>query len=146
MWIDRRWLVPAIALSALLNVFLIGVIAGHVYAGRGAPDRGAVVPSSRVRALPPDQRKAFWAAMAPERAAVAAARAAQLAARRALETEIAAPVFDRARVGAAFAALRDAGVVVQAHANAALVDALATLPPAARASLVTRPATATDAR
>lgn len=138
MWIDRRWAVPGIALSVLLNVFLIGIVAGHLYAGRGLPgEKGlGLVSADHVRALPPDEKKKFMAAMATQHATILIARKAHQAARRALEAEIAAPSFDRSRVAAGFVDLRQAGAALQAQIQAALVEALATLSPASRAALV----------
>lgn len=136
MWIDRRWLAPVMAGSLLVNVFLIGIIAGHLYAGNGSPSDRGVVPAAHVRALPPDESKKFMAVMATRRSAIQVARKAQQAARRALEAEIAAPVYDRARVTAGFAALRQAGIALQAQSHNALVEALATLSPASRAVVV----------
>ena len=147
MWIDRRWLVPGIAFSVLLNVFLIGIVAGHVYAGRTLPpERAPLVPAARVHALPPDEREKFLSAMARQRPAIVAARKAHLAARRVLEAEIADAAFDPARVTAGFADLRQAGAALQVQSHAALVAALAVLSQRSRAALVAHPAGAEDGR
>lgn len=141
MWIDRRGLVLLAAGSLLLNVFLIGIIAGHVFAVRKAgvgPMGGAMVPAAHVRALPPDDKKKFTAAMTAHRDAIRAARKQHREAKLATEADIAVPGFDRAKVIADFASLRQANASLQEAVNAALVDALADLSPRSRAALVGR--------
>ena len=143
MWIDRRWLVIAAALSILLNIFLAGLVGGHVYAGRKRAlppgDRGPLVPWTRVRQLPTDEKKLFTEAMKAHRQAIIAARRLQIEAREVLAADLAAPAYDKAKAAADFAAFRDAGQRVLKLSNEAVVDALGTLTPASRAAVVNQP-------
>ena len=141
MWIERRWLSAGIAASLLLNVFLIGIVAGHLALGQGATARsglasGALVSRAYVRTLPAEEKRMFDATMNEHREAIRAARRQHRAARLATETDIAAPAFDRAKIAADFAALREANMAVQEAVNTALIDALAGLSPQSRAGLV----------
>lgn len=141
MWIDRRWLGVGIAVSLLLNVFLIGIVAGHFFVGRRAVAHpgaasGALVPQAHVRALPADEKRIFSATMSEHRDAIRAARMQHRAARLAAETDIAAPTFDRAKVAADFSALREANMAVQEAVNTALIESLSKLSPQSRAALV----------
>ena len=139
MWISARVRLVLSAVSLLLNVFLVGIIAGHLLSARGAPVRKpdpALVPVAHVRALPDDERRSFNETMRSHRAAIRAARQAHRIARANIEAAIAAPIFDRDAVAAAFAALQQKNAAVQEAVNAALVDALQDLSPQSRASLV----------
>lgn len=141
MWIDRRRLAFALAGSLLLNVFLGGVVAGHLLwarPGLRVPPAGPLVPAAHVRALPADEKKTFTAAMAAHRDAIHAARKAHRQLRETAVADIAAATFDRAKVSADLAALRGANTAALEATNAALVDALAGLSPASRAALVAR--------
>ena len=138
MWTDRsRLLVTGAAISLLLNVFLVGLVAGHFSAiGRhlGAGRVGG--QAGHVDGLTPEQRHQFMTAMTPHRPAIRAAREAHRAQRAATEADIAAATYDRAKVTADFAALRKATGDVSEAVDTALVDALASLPPEARSALV----------
>lgn len=140
MWTERRWLLPLLTVSLLANLFLVGLVGGHMYARHKIPPRreGPVVTAAHLRALPADERKMFTAVMAAQRPAIAEARRLHLEARRVLEADIAAAAFDKDKVTADFAAFRRAGQALQEKSNAALVDALATLSPASRASLMSK--------
>lgn len=136
MWIERRWLVPLIGCSVLLNIFLVGIVAGNAYrAPRNGP-RLPLIRQAQVKTLPAEERENFAAAVAAQKEGVTAARRAYLAARRAVITELAAPQFDRARINARFADMRRAGLAMQEKANGALVEALATLSPESRRAIV----------
>ena len=139
MWNDRRLLPWGLGASLLLNVFLGGIVTGHLFAGhrdRVVSPPGVMVPASHVRALAPDEKKKFAAAMSVHRDAIRAARKAFRTRRAATEADIAAPIFDRGKVNADFVSLREAGTAVQDAIHAALVEALAALPQASRAALV----------
>ena len=144
MWSDRRRLVGLLAVSALLNVFLGGVLVGHGYVVHRAPPRvpGPLVPNRHVAALPEDQKGLFETVMIAHRDALRAAHRAHRAARDRVEADIAAPVFDRAAVTADFDALHRTNRTIDAETGAALVDALAGLTAASRAALVGHGATA----
>ena len=137
MWISRRVLMIAAAASLLLNVFLIGIIAGRVAGARKPP---AGVPASgqlvRPNALSPDDRRIFAAGMAPHRPGLKAARTAHRAARVAIEADLTAPTYDRAKVTEDFAALRRTNRDVDEATDAALIDALANLSAEARTTIV----------
>lgn len=136
MWIERRWLVPLVGFSVLLNIFLLGMVAGNAYrAPRNAP-RLPLIRQSQLKTLPAAERDRFADKVASQKEGVTAARRAYLAARRAVIAELAAPTFDRARINARFAEMRRAGLAVQEKANGALVDALASLSPESRRALV----------
>lgn len=139
MRIDRRVRIAIVAASLLLNVFLVGIVAGHLFSSRdrGGPKQiGPVVPGANVRALPDDERRRFATAMRGHRDAMRAARQAHRTARQAVEAAIAAPGFERDKVDAAFATLRQTNTAVQEATHAALLDALQDLSPQSRAALV----------
>jgi uncharacterized membrane protein len=139
MWSDRRWPAAILAMSLLANIFLVGVATGHIsVAKRGPaarPGQGAAgwVRSSK---LPPEDKHAFSDVMRSFRATIEAKRFALRNAKTTLRDAIAEPTYDRSRVGAAFAEVRRASVESQEVTQAALVEALATLSPSARASLL----------
>ena len=139
MWIDRRVLMILGGISLLLNVFLIGIVIGHVVAGRPR-QLPAVAPGPLVhlKALSPEDRRMFAAGMNTHRPTIRAARMAHRSARLATEADIAATTFDRAKVVADFEELRRSNRGVDEAVDAALVDALANLPPEARAAIVSR--------
>ena len=138
MWISRRVVMIVGAVSLLLNVFLVGIIAGHLWdarKGRAAgPAQGG--PLVRPNALSPVDRRMFAAGMAPHRPDLRAARQAHRAARLAIEADIAAPTYDRAKVTEDFAALRQTNRTVDEVTDSALIDALANLSEEARATIV----------
>ena len=128
--------------SLLLNVFLVGIIAGHVYTGRGKPGGGpgvgGLIQPGHVKALSPEERRKFVAAMNHHRPRIKAAREANRANRQIIVADISAPTFDRDKVKADFANLRQTNAGVGEAVDAALIDALADLPSTARAALVSR--------
>jgi adhesin HecA-like repeat protein len=130
----------ALVLSLAVNLFLVGTFAGRLLFGATettlpATGRGGMV--ARFQALPVAERLRFRAAMVLNdsglRAAQQALRAAQLRTLAALR----ATPYDKARMTEAFAALRAATDARQVALHAALAEALATLPPEARATLAT---------
>ena len=142
MWIDRRVLVAVAATSLLFNIFLGGAVLGRVFGEHRhdvEPSRaasGALVPPAHVQALPQEERRRFRAAMTPHRPAIRAARQAHRVARLRLETDIAAPTYDQAKVVADFQALRQTNRDTEEAVDAALIDALTGLSPESRAALV----------
>jgi uncharacterized membrane protein len=130
----------ALALSLAVNLFVVGVMAGRLtfQTHEEEPQQGVAWSGMRARflALPQSDRAPFRAAMlqhaAELRATTLALRSAQW---RALEALRATP-YDKARMQAAFAAVREATTARQAALHAALVDAIGTLRPEARAALV----------
>ncbi len=141
MWIDRRKLAGGLIVSLLVNVLLVGILAGATIgqAGRSNAARPqGIVPPANVRALPSADKQIVRQAMAAHRDAIRDARRDHRAARQVAEADIAAPVFDRAKVEADFAALRAAGLRIQENIHAGLIDGLKTLSPDARAAIVHR--------
>jgi uncharacterized membrane protein len=139
MWISRRVSIAAFGLSLLLNLALIGVVAGRYLADTRGPmfrNVGQLVSAARVRALPDADRARYRATTAEHRASIAAARQIVRSARQKVQDAIAASTFDRTEVEADLAALRDASTHLQAAVHAALVDATEDLPAASRATLV----------
>ena len=130
------WRVVLVVASVLLNVLLIGVIAGHLLTARRAYRRDALVPGANVRALPVEERRRFSVAMAAHREVIRAARAEQHRARRAAAMDIGAPALDAEKVKADLAALREANGALQAAVNDGLVEALGALSPTSRTALV----------
>ena len=139
MRVDRRWLHALLAVSLLANLFCAGLYIGRAMAPARAGGPGPLASGARLRALPPGERARFAARMKPHRPAIRAARQAVRAARAQVEADVAAPAFDRGRLQADLAALRQANAAVQVQAQDALADALGELSPASRASLVARP-------
>ena len=136
-----QWRLIGLGTSVLLNVLLLGIIAGHGFS-IGRPERrvgGALLTQSHVRALPADERARFAAAMGTHRDAIRAARQAHRRARLAVEADIGAPDLDIAKLRTDLATLRHASEAVQAATNEGLVDSLSTLSPMSRAALVKRP-------
>lgn len=136
---DGRWLYALLAVSVLANLFLAGLWVGRTLAPPAPSGPGALAPGARLRALPADERARFAARMRPRRPAIRAARQALRAARARVEADIAAPAFDRARLQADLADLREAATAAQVQAQDALADALGELSPASRAALVAHP-------
>lgn len=147
MWIERRWLVTGLGFSLLVNVFLIGIVAGHFFASRGHQLPGvarALVPAVNVRALPPDERQQFRDAMIPYRPEILAARNDARKTRQAAEADIVAADFDRSKAVADLAAMRQATSRLQELVQDALVEALSKISPASRTALVIRNRQAPD--
>ena len=136
---DHRWLYALLAASLLANLFCAGLWVGRALTPAVPPGAGAIAPGARLRALPADERARFAARMKPRRPSIRAARQAVRAARMRVEGDIAAPAFDRARLQADFAALRQAAAAAQVQQQDALGEALGELSPASRAALVAHP-------
>jgi uncharacterized membrane protein len=139
MWSDRRWPSGLLALSFLANIFLVGVVAGHVFTSKRPPalrpGQGAAAWVRSSKLLPEDKR-AFADVMRSHHEIIEAKRFMLKRAKAALQEAIVTPAYDRSKVGAAFAEVRHASVESQEATQAALVEALATLSPTARASLL----------
>lgn len=139
MWIERRWPRVVMAISLLANIFLVGVVVGHAFTGKKAraPRPGQNAASwVRSSTLPPEDKRGFAAAMRPYRDTIEAKRSALKTAKVALENAVTTPDYDRSKVAAAFAEVRRASIESQEATQEALVEALGTLSPAARARLL----------
>ena len=145
MWIDRRILIGIAGASILLNVFLGGAVLG-----RGARRASGAAPS-RPRGSWPGRwcRRPMSRRCRRRIASVSVPRWRRIArrsrplgrphreARRQIEADIAAPTYDETRIVADFKALRQTNRDTDEAVDAALIDALAQLPPQSRAALVT---------
>jgi len=146
MWTERRRLVVGLLVSLLVNVFLIGIVVGRSLALHhpppSPPGPGPLIPRGSVQALPEDQRRIFQAAMVAHREAIRAARRDHRELLAKIESDIAAPTFDRAAVEADFAALHNSNRAIEEATSAALLDALTGLSASSRAAVVQRAAAA----
>ena len=129
----------ALALSLAVNLFVVGVMAGRLTFQTHEEQPAPADPRSGMRArylaLPLSERAPFRAAMLQHGGELLATqRVLRTAQWRALEALRATP-YDKARMLAAFAAVREATEARQAALHAALADAIGTLRPDARASL-----------
>jgi uncharacterized membrane protein len=139
------WLAIGLFASVLLNLFLAGVVTGRLAGGgpagetftsaAGSPSTGRELILQRFRALPLIDRLRFGAAMAAHRDTLRPAAAALVRARLHVLTVLAAPTYDRQAMEDALAAVRQATTAAQVALHDALVPALGTLDPAARAKL-----------
>ena len=138
MRLDRRLVAILLGASLLANLFLGGMIIGGELGPRPAAGAGAFAPRRQVQRLTPDERARFVQAMAPYRSDLRASRQAVRRARAQVELDIGASAYDRIKVAADLAALRQATAAQQALMHGALTDALGRLSPASRQFLVTR--------
>jgi uncharacterized membrane protein len=141
MWIDRRWLAWALGVSLLANCFFIALGFGYFFAradGRLHRYSRPLVSIKRVAALPDDEKQRYFDVMDQRHTEIEAARKAAQNARQAAEAALAISVFDRSKASADLDAMRQANFHLQETVHAALVDALATLSPESRASVLTR--------
>jgi uncharacterized membrane protein len=133
----RRWLVGGLIASLLLNLFLVGFLAGRgserlpraEFNARGIPFVG------RVRTLPVADRIRFGLAMRRHRDEIRTAVEATRETGKAALAAIASPNYDRARAARALAGLRAARDRQQAVLHGAVLDALDEISPSSRAQL-----------
>lgn len=130
-----------LAVSLVLNVLVIGVIAGAALRWqRGDMPRWiAVRQMARLRSaadtLQPENRAAYVAALRETRRDAGPLIMASRAARREAAEAFVAPDFDRAAVAAALRRARAADFQLRERAEAAVLDVTATLPPEERRRL-----------
>jgi len=134
----RPWL--ALALSTVLNLFLLGIIAGH-FLGRGGSREIAVTPMARAveRAeaeLGPADAAAFRAALDRGGPRYAQSAALVASARRELARQIAAQPFDPRATSQALAVWRTSWDRFVGDFSGPLIDALAAISPQGRRRLV----------
>lgn len=139
--LDWPWL--ALSLSIVLNLFLLGIIAGHFLGNRVRAPRLPVVgtPMSRalVRAeaeLDPQDAAAFRAALARDDARYLPAAKQVTAARRALAAQIAAQPFDPHAATQALDAWRTSWDRFMNDFSGPLIDALSSISPEGRRRLI----------
>jgi uncharacterized membrane protein len=137
---DRRWL--ALALSVVLNLFLLAVIGGHFLSHRvgsariaaGTPMAGAIARAEAV--LDPADAAAFRAVLAHEQPRYTPSAEAVDAARRALAQRIIAEPFDPRAVSAALDTWRASWVRFMGDFSGPLIDALSSISPQGRRRLI----------
>jgi uncharacterized membrane protein len=134
------WPWVALALSTILNLFLLGVIAGHLLGGR-APRDVSISPMARAveraeAALGPKDAAAFRAALDREGPRYAQSAEQVAAARRALARQIAAEPFDPVATNQALAAWRTSWDRFVGDFSGPLVDALTAISPPGRRRLI----------
>jgi len=136
--VDRTWL--ALSLSVVLNLFLLGVIAGH-FLSRGGAREISVTPMARAveraeAALGPADAAAFRAALERDRPRYAQSAEQVASARRALARQIAAEPFDPRATSQALAAWRMSWDHFVGDFSGPLIDALAAISPQGRRRLI----------
>jgi uncharacterized membrane protein len=137
----RLWLL--LSFSVVLNLFLLGVIAGHLLGHRfGSPPLavgGTLVTRAVARAeaaLDPADAAAFRAVLARDRPRFAQSAEQVGVARRALARQIAAEPFDPRAATQALAAWRTSWDRFMDDFSAPLIDALASISPQGRQRLI----------
>lgn len=139
--LDWRWL--ALALSLVCNLFLAAVIAGHFMSPRVRPVGVAITATPMARALaratavlPPKDAAKFRAVIEREKPQYAQAAKEVGEARAALERDIAADPFDPKAASQALAAWRVSWDRFVDDFSGPMMDALASVSPEGRRSLV----------
>lgn len=137
--LDWRWL--ALALSLVCNLFLAAVIAGHFMSPRVRPVRVAITPMARALAratavLQPKDAANFRAVIEREKPRYAQAAKEAAEARAALERDIAAEPFDPKAAGQALDVWRVSWDRFIEDFSGPMMDALASVSPEGRRSLV----------
>jgi uncharacterized membrane protein len=133
-----RWL--ALSLSTVLNLFLLGVIAGH-FLGGGRPREVSITPMARAveraeAALDPADAAAFRAVLDRDGPRYARSAEQVAAARRELARQIAAEPFDPRATSQALAVWRTSWNRFVDDFSGPLVDALAAISPEGRRRLI----------
>jgi uncharacterized membrane protein len=133
------WHRIALAISIVVNLFLVALIGGHLLLGRTggqpAPDTWAQVLASMEANLPPRDAAAFRQVLLDNAPKYAAAQQRLIAARRQYEQQVIAEPFDPAAVRQSFAKWRTAFNEFFDLFNGPLVDALAKISPEGRRKL-----------
>lgn len=135
--LDRTWL--ALSLSIVLNLFLLGVIAGH-FLGGGSREV-TITPMARAveraeAVLDPADAAAFRAALDRGKPRYIQSAEQVAAARRALARQIVAEPFDPRATTQAFAVWRTSWDRFVGDFSGPLIDALAAVSPAGRRRLI----------
>jgi Spy/CpxP family protein refolding chaperone len=142
---SRRLLAIAFFVSLVLNLFLAGLVVGHLahgelwpwrthYAREFGPFAGRAL-DRLVHSLDESDRQTVIETMRAHGAELARLGKAMHDQREAIEQLIRAPQFDRKTVEAAFAEMRKRGDEMQMAMGTALLDAIEKLPPQARQRL-----------
>lgn len=134
------WSWLALSLSTVLNLFLLGVIAGH-FLGRSAPHEVSLTPMARAleraeAVLDPADAAAFRAALDRDGPRYAQSAEQVAAARRALARQIAAEPFNPRAASQALAVWRTSWDRFVGDLSGPLIDALSSISPEGRRRLV----------
>jgi len=133
-----KWL---LIVSLILNIFLIGSIAGGAYKlfTSGATTVNGPLAERGLRFaadnLTPERKQAFRKALRDTRKEARPLVAAARTARSEVRALVAAPVFDREAVKAALDRTREADIALRMRIEQGLIDFTATLSPEERAKL-----------
>ncbi len=131
-----KWL---LALSLVLNVFLVGGIAGGMYRWWSmGPQTAAVQRSLRLaaEALPAERRDAFRDTLRDARRDIQPTVRAARESRRELVRLLGAPQFDRTAIEAELGRARQADAVIRARVEREVVEFASTLPEEERSKFV----------
>lgn len=145
----KPWLLIALFVSLVLNLFLGGIVAGRIASGSpiGGPGRAWSGGSDHgegparqfmqrmAASLPSEYRPSFEAVVAKHRPNVSQAGSRVREARAKVREAMLKEPFERAALEAAFADLRTRSDALQAALHAAIVEGAADLPPDARQRL-----------
>lgn len=138
----RRWLVPLLVASLLLNAFLVGLLATDMFRHQRRGDKPSVVQWELRRLadrLPPEARERITGELAPLSAGFDDRFQALRAQRENISRMAAALNPDRQAIDARLAEVRAEGERLQADVQRATYDALLRLPPEMRARLAEAP-------
>ena len=133
-----KWLMIG---SLILNIFLIGSIAGGAYTlfSNGTPAANGPLAERGLRFaadnLAPERKQAFRKALRETRKEARPLVAAARNARAEVRALVAAPVFDREAVKAALDRTREADIALRMHIERGLIDFTETLSPEERVKL-----------
>jgi uncharacterized membrane protein len=128
----------ALAISVLLNVFLLGAIGGGAYRWFAVERTAAAQPRGlrfAADGLDGEQRRQFLQGLRAARRAAAEDMEAAREGRHQVEQLLRQPRFDREQLAAALARTREADVAVRGRLEGSVVDFAATLSPGEREKL-----------
>jgi uncharacterized membrane protein len=137
------WRLLALTASVIVNLFLAALVAGHLLRTRAYRERLPAENTPMARelarvesALPPRDAAAFGRVIEQDKPQFAAAAQELLAARRALQRQIAADPFDAHAASEALSAYRESWGRFVSDFGGPLIDALSQVSPQGRHQLV----------
>lgn len=139
---ERRWVGPALLVSLVINLFLVGTIAAALIFGPPAPPGAEPgrVPTPFFKllhkgadGLPPSDRAAMRKIMIEQFPLIKPHLAALETARRELADALGAPSYDAARVAAAFAKVDMVQAEISQATRTAMIQGFSRLTPEQRA-------------
>ncbi|MBT8415222.1 MAG: periplasmic heavy metal sensor [Boseongicola sp.] len=140
----RRWVMPLLAVSLVVNMLIVGIVAGFFIAnGPGKGDRlegpaRSLVGTPFIRALEPENRRALGREILRDETRLRENRSALRARFEALLAALKADPFDPDAVQSILREQRDIALRRQNIGEALLVDQLAKLSPEERAAYADR--------